>query len=102
VSLILDHMDKLRAGERVDAVCPWCTKLQRWWVPGNPEITAKESLVLDDNRGLACRVRGCGYTVVTKLNPTPPDILCAGCGETLQRIEDVAFHCPACNRMVRP
>ena len=32
----------------------------------------------------------------------PPTILCAGCGHELQRLEDIAFHCPACNRVVRP
>lgn len=88
MSTILDHVDELRAGHKVDAECPSCGLLQCWW---------------DDLQGRTCasdRSGQCGH--ILNLNAGPPTILCAVCGQPLLRSEnnDKAFLCQGCGRTV--
>lgn len=87
MSCVLDRLDELRAEASITAECPRCGHVGEWWI-------SEYSL------GFTCDGYRCDF--VLEFNPKPPTILCAVCGHELQRLEDIAFHCPACNRVVRP
>lgn len=83
-------LERLQGLEEIVADCPECDKSQLWWTFYTP----------GGKHDLGKRCAWCDY--VADVPEGPPAILCAGCGHELQRLEDVAFHCPACNRVVRP
>lgn len=99
VSTVLDSLDELRAGEKVEACCPLCEAGQTWWVPGY-RLRLNRMGANRDNLGLECYRPGCGFVV--NLNPGPPVILCAVCGQPLHRSvhDDTVFTCQGCGRRV--
>ena len=99
MSSVLDRLEELRAGEKVEAWCPRCKAGQTWWEPGYPDRInrmAKDR----DNKGLTCYRKGCDFII--NLNPGPPVILCSVCGEALHRSvhDDTVFTCRGCGRRV--
>ncbi len=92
-------LERVQSGGYVVAPCPNCGGTQDWWVPGHKRCGTDERL---DETGLACGGDGCGF--VLNLVTKPPDILCAVCGNVLQRSgdADIVFRCQGCNRTVTP
>lgn len=98
MSTILDRLDELRAGKRVQADCPSCGFQYMWWIPGDPGLMAEGGDWIDE-AGLKCGYRGCAYEVTFYTGP--PDILCSSCGQALKRAGN-GFRCAPCRREVRP
>lgn len=98
MTTVLDRLEELRAGRKVDARCPNCTSEQQWWLPENSEALGIQ--LGNYGLGIKCYRMACGF--VLNLNPGPPTILCAVCGEALHRSgdNDTAFLCQGCGRRV--
>lgn len=97
MSMVLDYLEELKAGNRVWGACPECVENNYWWIPGNPALI-EEGGDWDDDAGLRCGYKACNH----ELSLGPPTILCAVCGEPLRQSTSVnrTFLCQGCGRRV--
>ena len=99
MSTILDHLDNLKAGDRVWAECPECSNELPWWIPGNQVLVDADPDYHDD-LGLQCDNNNCDFEIMFG----PPAILCSQCGNPLKRIDAIVdepcFYCHLCERFL--
>lgn len=88
MSTVLDRLEELRAGVALDADCPRCNVVTRWWMISVPR----------DEDGLACPA--CDFVLdLLAPPPAPPIIMCSQCGGDLA-LAGAGYWCEPCDRTV--